>query len=407
MLKNRVLYLFMILYGSLFIILYNGYQTFFIYLLLCLLPLILAGVLVIHKNKISVELGNVKSYSSLNEPVCFEMNITNASKLFPLTQGVMFVEIANTLTGESVKERVMLSVNANSKETMELRWNTNHCGNIILTIYKIKLYDYLGIFSCTVGGEKQKSVQKDNRFICKEVLLLPPEIEIPDQQTYMTQAIEDSSTFSKSCPGEDPSEIFDMHDYREGDKLNRIHWKLSYKRSTYVVKDYSYPINHTTTILLNMKSRKREVDFQFYDALFTVLYNVSIAMLTVESSFEIIWYHDYANTITCTNISNGEELYSFFYDLFTGVSYQTEHEVIREYSSSDQSEEKSKIYYITEDYHVEKMMDDIAELNTSKVDVYAVTSKGYHMEQYSTNRTSITISYINQRKIQESFNKNT
>ena len=39
----------------------------------------------------------------------------------------------------------------------------------------------------------------------------------------------ESDSYSTIKGGDDPSEVFAIREYREGDRLQRIHWKLSYE----------------------------------------------------------------------------------------------------------------------------------------------------------------------------------
>lgn len=47
---------------------------------------------------------------------------------------------------------------------------------------------------------------------------------------------EDSDRFSLYKKGDDPSEIFDIRDFKDGDRFQQIHWKLSSKTGHYMVK---------------------------------------------------------------------------------------------------------------------------------------------------------------------------
>ena len=52
----------------------------------------------------------------------------------------------------------------------------------------------------------------------------------------------DSDRFSTYKKGDDPSEIFDIREYADGDKIQRIHWKLSSKTGDLMVKEGSLPL---------------------------------------------------------------------------------------------------------------------------------------------------------------------
>ena len=62
------------------------------------------------------------------------------------------------------------------------------------------------------------------------MLILPDnKVQVPEEWPPVPHPDSDSPEFSKVKSGDDPSEIFDLHPYREGDAVNLIHWKLTEK----------------------------------------------------------------------------------------------------------------------------------------------------------------------------------
>ena len=64
----------------------------------------------------------------------------------------------------------------------------------------------------------------------------------------------ETDDYSKTSKGDDPSEIFDIHEYHDGDKINRIHWKLTAKQDKTMVKDYSLPISNSIVLMADLQS---------------------------------------------------------------------------------------------------------------------------------------------------------
>ena len=79
---------------------------------------------------------------------------------------------------------------------------------------------------------------------------------IPDASPSVSSP--DSDIFSKEKPGDDPSELFDIRPYREGDQLSRIHFKLSSKYEETMVKEMSLPISVGTLLLLEQNGSPSE-----------------------------------------------------------------------------------------------------------------------------------------------------
>ena len=56
----------------------------------------------------------------------------------------------------------------------------------------------------------------------------------------------DADVYDDFRPGNDSSEIFDVREFRDGDKIQSIHWKLSAKMQELVVREDSQPLSSFT-----------------------------------------------------------------------------------------------------------------------------------------------------------------
>lgn len=52
----------------------------------------------------------------------------------------------------------------------------------------------------------------------------------------------EAESYDDFQPGTDVSQIFDVREYRPGDRLQRIHWKLSAKSDGLLVREDSQPL---------------------------------------------------------------------------------------------------------------------------------------------------------------------
>ena len=73
---------------------------------------------------------------------------------------------------------------------------------------------------------------KKMRFYADGASLILPETFPVDVELQHTPDLPDieSDRYSPVRAGDDPSELFGLRDYREGDPLRNIHWKLSVKK---------------------------------------------------------------------------------------------------------------------------------------------------------------------------------
>lgn len=75
-------------------------------------------------------------------------------------------------------------------------------------------------------------------------------VEIASQ---IREQLIDSEEYDEKRPGDDPSQIFQIREYREGDRMQRIHWKASARTSQLMVKDYSMPIGSGALVLFDLR----------------------------------------------------------------------------------------------------------------------------------------------------------
>ncbi|ERI97690.1 MULTISPECIES: DUF58 domain-containing protein [Eubacteriales] len=65
-------------------------------------------------------------------------------------------------------------------------------------------------------------------------------------------ALGESDTFDQNRFGDDYSETFGIRDYQPGDKLQRIHWKLTASQGRFMVRQGSYPLQNAPLLLLEL-----------------------------------------------------------------------------------------------------------------------------------------------------------
>lgn len=141
------------------------------------------------------------------------------------------IKVKNALTGEivTVKEGQMLP--------------TSHCGQLLCRPEKARVYDYLGLFR--LGIYKKTSAA---------VLVRPHPIQIrnlPRLERYMAAAWRPKA-------GGGYAENHELRLYRPGDSLNQIHWKLSAKTGTYIIREPQEP--EKRNLLLNLELRGTSVE---------------------------------------------------------------------------------------------------------------------------------------------------
>ncbi len=99
---------------------------------------------------------------------------------------------------------------------------TTHCGAFRLQCRRLWICDYLGLFRLPVR------VNEDRLVLVRPVPLSPG--ELPDMSRYLCG-------ITRPKPGGGNSENHEMRLYRPGDNLQQIHWKLSAKTGTLIIRE--------------------------------------------------------------------------------------------------------------------------------------------------------------------------
>jgi len=154
----------------------------------------------------------------------------------------------------------------------ELSLTPVYCGMIELSV--IELTDIFGLSRWNV-----------KRTESHKLLVMPVPLDIQLRINPSTKTALDSDEYSMYHPGSDPSETFAIREYRPGDPLRSIHWKLSQKTDQLLVRELGMPV--TENILLLMKVESAE--FGYISTIAAALYSVSCKLVSLDIHHEIGW----------------------------------------------------------------------------------------------------------------------
>lgn len=188
--------------------------------------------------------------------------------------------------------------------------SSQYCGQVFVRSAYINIYDPLRLF----------------RFrTCKGVtasLAVTPEIHEIDAAVAENCIIdEESEHFSENKPGDDPSEVFSLREYSPGDKLNRIHWKLSSKKDDFIVKDYSLPIDAPALIFVDLKCYEDSPStLPVFDTIIETFASLSHFMISNERMHKLVYYNAVQGNFIQRLITDFESLTAAVNEMITSFS---------------------------------------------------------------------------------------
>lgn len=269
MFRNKVLYFMILAEVCLLVVLYNAYQPVVLLWIVLLLPVMLKILVFVTGLFVKVKVTDEHIIVTRQSTCKIEVELENTSVL-PSGQVMLF----GNVDGKNFQCKGNFS--SDKKLVLEYPVECNKCGVRTVNLTKIYLFDLLKI---------TKKVIKLNRQLTITVIPKIYYIEENNLDENVDYEIE-SNTFSENVPGQDPSEIFDVRDYREGDRLSRIHWKLSGKLDRLMVKEYSKPMLEGVELIIDTDFAEDNVDAVF-----------SVGMHVIEKK-GIAWVNKVKTTIT-------------------------------------------------------------------------------------------------------------
>lgn len=301
MLGNKVAYIIFLILAGVFAIFYNNYFTGILFLVILLIPVILYLILSGTASHIKVELLPGNTIIKKGETERIILVFINKSN-FPLNRILIPIQYVNEVTGVKRQRIVELALDQQCKQKIRIDLSSNHCGNIHIIIKKIILFDFLHIW------------KKRKKLSLHKVITVVPQIHDTGinliNKVYTNDASVDSEKYSKEKKGEDVSEVFEIRDYRRGDKPNRIHWKLSQKLDQVMIKEFSEPLKDSIAFLLYPYCKEKgEVLLHLVDGFLESIITLSNSCLRGGKIHTMMWYDASLEQYRDMQLNKAEDMY--------------------------------------------------------------------------------------------------
>lgn len=261
--------------------------------------------------EIDVEINDENA--NLDTPVKILIKVKNNSP-FPVTHIKLASSCKNLFLNTEYLSKFVINAVPFSQKVFTYELNSEHIGNIEFTLKKALFYDFFSMFRLS---------KKVN--IKRIVPLYPQTVSVSSVIRPNNWFIGEADKFSNVKAGDDPSEVFDIRDYVEGDKLNKIHWKLSSKTDTYMVKEYSLPISDNVFIYLDLKAKDTtDESLDLIDSLIKTYASISLSFARKNIEHYVGWYNARRNVFMKTKIKNESDVYITLGRIFSDTVFVDE-----------------------------------------------------------------------------------
>ncbi len=215
----------------------------------------------------------------------------HSAKIFP-GEIVLTASIRNLLTGEERCERLSLT---DGKQAELLLGDS--CGKYVMEGSNLRSADLLGLGSFIVQAEP---------FRAAAVRL--PKTTKTEYEGFGTGMLDlDGSVYDEYRAGFDQSEVFEIRPYRPGDKTAQIHWKLSQKTDTLMLRQGSLPVKNALLLVLEAPQGGGDFSERAQRAA-ARLFSLSESLTEKGVQHHIGYLASDAKTLTITEISGRESL---------------------------------------------------------------------------------------------------
>ncbi len=176
----------------------------------------------------------------------------------------------NHVFGVKKEEFYMLEPGKGKENEYTLFLDTVLCGERVVRIQELLCYDLLGLFS------RRKSMEGE--FVCT---VYPYDVQLYVSLQKNREREQPGDIYDGKKSGSDVSEVFGLREYREGDPLQSIHWKLSGKMNQLIVREFGRPVNYHTLVLLSpaFSYGDKDVPEETANAVFDLGLSLSQALL--------------------------------------------------------------------------------------------------------------------------------
>jgi len=377
MIIKRLEYGVLLLAAIIFHIFVVDYISFWILAFWVMLPLVSLLVTVLAMGGVTAELIIMNASILKNEPLPIQLKIYN-KYLFVTCMARVKLNIRNELLQQE-QIRTFFMVASHSGRTVEEVISSEYCGMLRCNIAELRIYDALGLFSFRKKAESSYLVS-----------VLPSVYPLMAINSAVLQDIQDNIT-SRTMKGNDPSEIMDVREYRDGDRLAKIHWKLSDKYDQLMVKDFGDSISNDVLLLFDLNGNSSEEISGLLDA----VYSISNFLIKNQITYEIEWYDSLHERLVHTDISQDNDLGLVFEAIMTNSRFQKQSWVLKNCSNGYGHKPYSVVLYLCSEITSNSIELIHKRLAGSRINILLVTD---------VPRTRTGLTTIDLKNIKESMN---
>ena len=193
----------------------------------------------------------------------------------------------------------------------------DYCGIYHIIAEEIRVYDMLGIVYILLPPVEAHAAVMPNQH----------EVRVSDEKLALKPLEED---FTDPTKGFDVSEIKELREYRDGDKLSQVHWKLSTKSEDLIVKEYERQAG-TCIVISCTGDFKTLTEINEY---FELLNSFGRALIKEQYYFELVYLDKEEQSLVRISINNTYDFDLTIHNMYYKLLPVSAEELVEYYSEN-------------------------------------------------------------------------
>lgn len=337
MAKQRGFYLLLLTLSFAAFIFWEDYIVHLLFYFLLLLPLASLAVSLPFCFLLRCRIALPATTAAKGKPVLCKFVVRNRY-LLPTPRVKATLEYENMLGGYGTKarEKLRFPVGFAAEAEIPLTVSFPYCGQLRLQARRLFVSDLLGLFMLPVLCGKASP---------RTVYVTPDQVELFCTAEEGVDLGQESTMYSTRKPGNDPSEIFRLREYRPGDRPHAIHWKLSARLDRLMVREFGLPLNASTHYLVELgpEAGLRQAD-RLLDAL------ISLAMpLTEEGVVQTVSWLSSDAGLTTQTVAEEDALAQTLHELLSLRASRVPDQAVAAFAREQQTMGCHLVYLVAPD----------------------------------------------------------
>ena len=295
MIRNRVTYGIILAAAIVMVYFEKGRMSFTLLYAVALMPVFSSAISWLSLYSLSVSQSADKDLIIKGEELKFHVTVTNRG-LF-ITPVLSFKFIKSHYAVQSDAEDLTLAMPGRSKREIVFTLSCKYRDVYFVGLESVQALDFLGLLKLN-----RRSPEKTRLVVHPRII----EIEgFPLSMNLM------SKSFSRfDIREEDYSTVADLRPYLPTDSMKRIHWKMSARRSSFIVKNYENTALNSSVIFWDRLAQRSGQEYTVIAEDKMVELVVAIGYYCLKKRIPVDMYYGEGEPLSAVNIDDFEKLYA-------------------------------------------------------------------------------------------------